>query len=1000
MNIADLRTKYPGFSDDEIIGALQRVKYPDYSTDEVAKVVGYEKPSEFGKGFKRSFAEVPGMAAGVVAYGADLVGADDTRDSLLGYAARRQQQVERDYGSEAASFTSVTEGKASPIDFLANASGYVIGQGLQAITTGGLTALGFKAMAKGAALEAAKVATEKSIATGAAKLAVEDAAKKGVTLTLEEAAKKIGMDAAETVLTKSALTGATAGAGAQNLGMELGSIYPEAVDEAKRQGRELTGEDKIRVGFSSLAAAAVDTAMERFTGMKMLNGSAGSTLTGRMARQVPAGMARESITEGIQTGIEHYGAGTPIADEKGVRDIIDSMAVGAVGGGLAGGVASLHKAQQQRADDGLAKIAEASTLDDAISGAMDAVSVPLLPAPSVTVDAAGVASTAEQRFSNLVGEQAARDERGGIVETGAMGQGRNSESAFVPADMALDTERANLSRWMERATPYPLDYANELKQRAASERGLDTTVVPHFDGSGYTVVPSKWVTPETRQRTYTEQTPVPARAERTGSSQAVEIDPAGPNAVAQFIAKQQATNTPATRAFVQDYKAGRISDADVMARLVPKTGEDPNARIAAAAAQAPKGDDGLLLTKDGFPYGTKASAQARVSREGGGSIIEVPGGYAVRPEGVAAPAPELASPAGMAAGPADVASDNSGGSSGDIRPGNDGIAASAGSAGSPLPGGMAAAPVADGNPANGSLTVGGTFELDGKGWTVTDVTPTAIKASEPGGGKKMIAVGSKVWQKIAGPQAIAPEAAAPAGTKVSRSGQGAEHQPAPAAPRAFPTEKLAKLVEMSGRSREDTSGMYLALVAKHGHDQAEKMLDAALKAADARQSRGPAASEAWKNEGKTPADLAVEKANNLGAELASQIAEEATQSDFAPTDLPKAVASWAKDNQVAADDLRQGVLKALDKLDISDGRKRQVLKALNPTASPDQVPESKPAEPTEAKPEAAPAPEQVPDPKTAEAEKPAAAKPEQTAKLVELRKRESILKAIKECLSK
>ena len=148
MNIADLRTKYPGFSDDEIIGALQRVKYPDYSTDEVAKVVGYEKPSEFGKGFKRSFAEVPGMAAGVVAYGADLVGADDTRDSLLGYAARRQQQVERDYGSEAASFTSVTEGKASPIDFLANASGYVIGQGLQAITTGGLTALGFKAMAK------------------------------------------------------------------------------------------------------------------------------------------------------------------------------------------------------------------------------------------------------------------------------------------------------------------------------------------------------------------------------------------------------------------------------------------------------------------------------------------------------------------------------------------------------------------------------------------------------------------------------------------------------------------------------------------------------------------------------------------------------------------------------------------------------------------------------------------------------------------------------------
>lgn len=270
---------------------------------------------------------------------------------------------------------------------------------------------------------------------------------------------------------------------------------------------------------------------------------------------------------------------------------------------------------------------------------------------------------------------------------------------------------------------------------------------------------------------------------------------------------------------------------------------------------------------------------------------------------------------------------------------------------------------------HGALSTGSTFELDGKTWTVTEATDKAIKATEPGGSGKMIAVGSKAWQKI--------------------TGQAAPAAPAAPAPNAFPTEKLAKLVEMSGRTREDAAKMYTALVAKHGHEQAGKMLDAALAAAEARKSRGPAASEAWVNEGKTPADLAVEKANRLGTELASQIAEEASQQDFAPSDVPKAVAAWAKDNQVAADDLRQGVLKALDKLDISDGRKRQVLKALNPTATPDPAPEAKPAEPAPAEPE-------KPTEKPAEAVAP---QPDKKADLVELRKLESVLKSIKECLS-
>ena len=40
-----------------------------------------------------------------------------------------------------------------------------------------------------------------------------------------------------------------------------------------------------------------------------------------------------------------------------------------------------------------------------------------------------------------------------------------------------------------------------------------------------------------------------------------------------------------------------------------------------------------LKTADDQPYGTRAGAQARATREGGGEVVEVPGGWVVRPEG-------------------------------------------------------------------------------------------------------------------------------------------------------------------------------------------------------------------------------------------------------------------------------------------------------------------------------------------------------------------------------
>lgn len=140
----------------------------------------------------------------------------------------------------------------------------------------------------------------------------------------------------------------------------------------------------------------------------------------------------------------------------------------------------------------------------------------------------------------------------------------------------------------------------------------------------------------------------PPRAQRQRSGEpveipAMEIDRAGRMAVAKYLSEMRRTNTPAARAFMQDFEAGRITRADVL-RLVrpltPAAEPTPDQRLAAAAAQAPQqqGTDSLLLTGDGFPYGTPAAAVQRASREklDAGSVIEVAGGYAVRPRDLGA----------------------------------------------------------------------------------------------------------------------------------------------------------------------------------------------------------------------------------------------------------------------------------------------------------------------------------------------------------------------------
>jgi hypothetical protein len=125
------------------------------------------------------------------------------------------------------------------------------------------------------------------------------------------------------------------------------------------------------------------------------------------------------------------------------------------------------------------------------------------------------------------------------------------------------------------------------------------------------------------------------------------------------------------------------------------------------ADQAQPDTGTMLLTADGFPYGTRSGAVIRARREGLGpeNVVEVEGGFAVRTaetEDVAVP--DVAGTPEGAVGPADGRGDNAGGSLGDLRPdpaGQGGVGGPAAASG-----GRIAAPgvVGDAGDAGGALT--------------------------------------------------------------------------------------------------------------------------------------------------------------------------------------------------------------------------------------------------------------------------------------------------------
>lgn len=255
-----------------------------------------------------------------------------------------------------------------------------------------------------------------------------------------------------------------------------------------------------------------------------------------------------------------------------------------------------------------------------------------------------------------------------IGEQGAFGElepvevGGGQWTVQQTPEAANRTSRANIELWMTKAQPMEEGQAKDVAKRAESELGKPMTALPMPDGQGWTVVPRQWVSAPVLLD-YTERAAAAAqareeqeaaadapvdRAPRTGSVEAVEIDPAGPNAVAQFVAQQETVNTPAARAFVQGYRSGRISDADVLARIAPQVQAEPSAdeRLAAAAqagqVESDSTPDGLILNREGKPFKSEFAAAREQKKHAGSEVVTVPGGHAVQ---IIVPEPSRARPA-------------------------------------------------------------------------------------------------------------------------------------------------------------------------------------------------------------------------------------------------------------------------------------------------------------------------------------------------------------------
>lgn len=305
---------------------------------------GSDERGAAGRGWDVAWKQLPQLAGGAIFAIGDWADLDSWKEYGLDLYRRKSEEIaalQRDTDSFMRNWEQGDIGDWA--EFLKYGAGYVAGQAVQTVATGGLGALGGRAALAKAVVPFVEKKIGEKVAAGVAR----DVAEKEVA---REFAAKLGGWAAWSGF---------------NFTQELGEIYPDMAEQVQADGREIDTEDRLRAIGAAALATIPETIADALNVGAALRGAKGATLARRAATQVPVGMAREAGTEAVQTAIERYGAQQEVFSDEGVREIVDSAALGAIGGGLAGGVAALHR-RREAAESGITNAAV-----DAVQSASD-----------------------------------------------------------------------------------------------------------------------------------------------------------------------------------------------------------------------------------------------------------------------------------------------------------------------------------------------------------------------------------------------------------------------------------------------------------------------------------------------------------------------------------------------------------------------------------------------------------------------------------------------------
>ncbi len=410
-----------------------------------------------------------------------------------------------------------------------------------------------------------------------------------------------------------ALAGGDAAGSAYELVMQtpLETLMRHPDAQALAQG----GADEARIREALATAAARDASI-----IPALVGGAGGAFG---AERIFAGGARsagargalkvgasEAAQEGLEEGVTQFEGQRAAAaynpEIQPGRGVAAAAGMGAIMGGATGAAVNMLAPEPK------GPLSRAA-----------AVAAPMLalPAPTVTVDAAGTAQTADQRQQQRETAEPFADATP-VPETPAptntlpaalIQQGIGTDPVQQALQVRRDEEatQQNLDNWMKRAEPLALDRAQAIRARG-EEQGHDLVVVPHGAGQGFTVVPSIWVAQGLRGT-------VP-QGEKTGllpmdntPTGVLRVDPAG-------------AVTAETR--LDTVNAGQAAQEQAAeAQRKAELGLTPDIEAVQAGVKRQPAD---ITLANGRPFKTRGAALRAQRKAARGRVVEVQDGWIVR----------------------------------------------------------------------------------------------------------------------------------------------------------------------------------------------------------------------------------------------------------------------------------------------------------------------------------------------------------------------------------